>query len=152
VIRANSPAALFDVVGETAVSSWHPVTQHQIGTFADATGDHQWIHVDEERAKHGPYGTTIAHGLLTLSLLPKLLEENLRVDGVQAVVNYGVDGVRFLAPVRRDARVRASSSVETVEANPHGFRVTVRNTVELEGSDRPALVADTVLLFIPEPA
>jgi acyl dehydratase len=150
VIRAESPAQLLDQIGASALGSWHEVTQAQIGMFADATADHQWIHVDEERAKAGPYGTTIAHGLLTLSLLPGLILENVQVDGVSAVINYGADGVRFLAPVRRDSRIRLHTALEGVTAVAHGYRVTLRNSVELEGSDRPALVADTVLLFVPE--
>jgi acyl dehydratase len=152
VIRAESPAALLDQIGSSALSSWHAVTQAQIATFADATGDHQWIHLDEERAKAGPYGTTIAHGLLTLSLLPGLLEENVQVEGVAAVINYGVDNARFLAPVPRDSRIRVHTTLEGVAGAVHGYRVTLRNTVELEGSDRPALAADTVLLFVPESA
>ena len=127
---------------------WHEVTQDRIDAFADATGDHQWIHVDPERAASGPFGTTIAHGFLTLSLIPVLVADVYRVDGLSLGVNYGADRVRFPAPVPVGSRVRAG--VELVRLSPSGMGVQAltRVTVELEGSERPACVADMLSLLV----
>lgn len=126
------------------VSEWVTVDQAMIDTFAEATGDHQWIHVDPERAAEGPFGRTIAHGFLTLSLLPRLVQQVYRVDGVAMAVNYGLDKVRFVAPVPVDSRVRVSSSVLGVEEAGGGLRVRLESIVELEGNDKPACVAHTI--------
>ncbi len=126
------------------VSSWVTIDQTTIDTFAEATGDHQWIHVDPERAAASPFGGTIAHGFLTLSLLPRLVQEVYRVDGVGMAVNYGLDKVRFVAPVPVGSRVRVSSELARSEPVGGGLRVWLRSTVELEGSDKPACVAETI--------
>lgn len=149
-IVVDSPAALTDAVGSTATGDWFAIDQQRIQAFADATEDWQWIHLDAERAASGPFGSTIAHGYLTLSLLPRLTAGLLSVDGTAMVVNYGLDKVRFLQPVVVDSRVRAVTEVASAEPSPQGYRVGLRTTIELEGSERPALVADTVALFVPE--
>ena len=125
------------------VSDWSTVDQSQIDLFAEATHDHQWIHVDPARAADGPFGTTIAHGFLTLSLLPELVQQVYAVEGVAMGVNYGVDRLRFTAPVRVGSRVRAVVDLEDVVdgAGGGGVQLTLGVTVELEGSERPALVA-----------
>ena len=128
-------------------SGWHTVDQAQINAFADATGDHQWIHVDPERAKAGPFGTTIAHGYLTLSLAPVLTGEILTVNGISMGVNYGTNKVRFPSPVRVDSRVRAGAELASVEEVPGGVQVVVRLTYEVEGQEKPACVAETVARF-----
>ena len=130
-------------------SDWHTVTQEQVNQFADATGDHQWIHVDTERAKNGPFGGTIAHGYMTLSLIPMLNAQIYRVEGLSMGINYGCNKVRFPAPVPVGSRVRAG--VEVVEVNdiPQGAQAVVRTTIELEGGDKPACVADSVVVLVP---
>ena len=149
-IVVDSPAALGDAVGSTATGDWFAIDQQRIQAFADATEDWQWIHLDADRAASGPFGATIAHGYLTLSLLPRLTAGLLSVDGTAMVVNYGLDKVRFLQPVTVDSRVRAVTEVASADPSPQGYRVSLRTTVELEGSERPALVAETVALFVPE--
>jgi acyl dehydratase len=129
---------------ELGVSDWVTVDQTMIDTFADATGDHQWIHVDPQRAADGPFGRTIAHGFLTLSLLPRLVQQVYRVDGVAMAVNYGLDKVRFIAPVPVDSRVRVRTSVIGTEPAGGGVRVRLASTIELEGGDKPACVAHTI--------
>jgi acyl dehydratase len=126
------------------VSEWVTIDQTMIDTFADATGDHQWIHVDAERAAQSPFGSTIAHGFLTLSLLPRLAQEVYRVDGVRMAVNYGLDKVRFVAPVPVGSRVRVSTTLRRTEEAGGGLRVFLESTVELEGSEKPACVAQTI--------
>src|SRR5215212_4940197 len=120
------------------VSDWSTVDQSQIDLFAEATHDHQWIHVDPARAADGPFGTTIAHGFLTLSLLPELVQQVYAVEGVAMGVNYGVDRLRFTAPVRVGSRVRAVVELEDVVDVAGGVQLTLGVTVELEGSERPA--------------
>ncbi|WP_404431527.1 MaoC family dehydratase [Microbacterium lacus] len=148
-IVVASPAALADAVGQSATSDWFEITQERISAFADATDDWQWIHLDADRAAAGPFGSTIAHGYLTLSLLPRLASGLLEVTGVSMVVNYGLDKVRFLQPVPAGSRVRAVTEIASVEAASQGYRANLRTTVELEGSERPALIAETIGLFIP---
>ena len=128
---------------------WLEVTQDRIDQFADATGDHQWIHVDAEKAKAGPFGTTIAHGFLTLSLLPLLGRGIYRVEGIAMGINYGLDKVRFPSVVPVGSRVRSSSELLDVVDKPQGKQATVRVTVEIEGNDKPACVAETIVLFVP---
>jgi len=147
-IVAASVAALPETVGQTATGEWYTIDQQRIADFAETTEDRQWIHLDAERAAAGPFGTTIAHGYLTLSLLPHLTEGLRTVGGVQLAVNYGMDRVRFLQPVPSGGRVRATSEIVSAEPSEQGIRVGMRTTVELEGSDRPALVADTLALFV----
>ena len=133
---------------EVGVSPWVEITQERIDTFAKAIGDFQWIHVDPERAASGPYGSTVAHGYLTLSLVPGLVADVLDYAGWGAKLNYGSDKVRFPAPVPVGSRVRAH--VELLEVNdvPAGIQVKTRVTVEVDGSERPALVAETLTLLI----
>lgn len=128
---------------------WFTVDQERIDTFADATGDHQWIHVDPERAKDGPFGTTIAHGYLTLSLIPVLAADLFTVRGVRMGVNYGSDKVRFPAPVPVGARIRDHAVLVDAVRTAQGVRLTVRHTIEIEGVAKPACVADTLSLLVP---
>lgn len=136
-------------VGEhLGFSDWHRVTQKEINLFAEATGDHQWIHVDPEKAAAGPYGKTIAHGYLTLSLVPILVQQIYRVTGLAMQVNYGSDKLRFPAPVPVDSRIRAGAELLKVDRTDKGGRATVRVTVEVEGNDRPACVVDTIAAMV----
>ena len=130
---------------ELGTGEWHTVTQEQINTFADATGDHQWIHVDPEKAAQGPFGTTIAHGFLTLSLVPALASKVYRVDGVRMGINYGLDKVRFPAPLPTGSRVRAGVEMLAAE-DVAGGAIQLRNrvTIEREGGDKPVCVAETL--------
>jgi acyl dehydratase len=127
---------------QVGVSDWFTVDQSQVDTFADATRDHQWIHIDEERAKAGPFGTTIAHGFLTLSLLPMLIATVYRVDGVRMGVNYGLNRVRFTSPVPVGSQVRGNVELLEVADVSGGVQLTTKVTVEIAGSERPALVAE----------
>jgi acyl dehydratase len=140
-----------DAVGEElGVSEWVAVDQDRINAFADATGDHQWIHVDLERAEtESPYGTTIAHGFLTLSLIPGLSKDNYRVDNAKMGINYGLNKVRFLAPVPAGSRIRLRSDlVDARKVNDSTVDLTVRQTVELDGSDKPAAVAEVIARMV----
>jgi acyl dehydratase len=146
----TTPHELKDAVGEVLGSSeWLLIDQQRIDLFADATGDHQWIHVDPERAKDGPFGGTIAHGYLTLSLVNLFLPAILEVRGVSMGVNYGADKVRFPAVVPVGSRVRGTGEVISAEDVKGSVQVVVRVTVEVEGSERPACVADTISRFVP---
>ncbi|MGV0722535.1 MaoC family dehydratase [Mycolicibacterium elephantis] len=136
-------------VGEhLGYSEWRKVTQKEIDLFAEATGDHQWIHVDAEKAAKGPYGKTIAHGYLTLSLVPILVQQIYKVTGLSMQVNYGVDKLRFPAPVPVNSRIRAGAELIKVDRTDNGARATVRVTVEVEGSERPACVVDTIAAMV----
>lgn len=132
------------LVGQTvATSPWLDITQEQVNRFADATGDHQWIHIDPERARQGPFGGPIAHGFLTLSLMPRFLESSFRVDEVRMGVNYGMNRVRFTAPVPVGSRLRAVLNLKACESiEPRGRQLTWDVTVEREGSDKPVCVAE----------
>ena len=132
---------------ELGTSGWHLVDQARIDRFAEVTGDHQWIHVDPERAREGPYGTTVAHGALTLSLCLTFVAEVLRVDGVTSVVNGGFDRVRFQAPVPAGSRLRGVVSLREGRRMASGARVVVRTRAEIEGERRPACLADHVFLL-----
>lgn len=137
-------------VGEhLGYSDWHTVTQKQVDLFAEATGDDQWIHVDVERARSGPFGGTIAHGYLTLSLLPVLIREVYEVKGLAMGLNYGSNKVRFPTPVPVGSRIRAGVELVELSRAPTGARSVVRATVELEGSDKPACVAETISVLVP---
>ena len=130
---------------ELGTSDWVEVTQDRVNQFADATDDHQWIHVDQEKAKAGPFGTTIAHGFLSLSLLVPLVAQVYRVDGVKMGINYGLNKVRFTAPVPVGSKIRGMVDIGDVEdAKGGAVQVTTRITVEIEGSERPALVAEWI--------
>jgi acyl dehydratase len=124
------------------VSDWITIDQSQIDTFADATLDHQWIHIDEERAKTGPFGRTIAHGFLTLSLLSHLVSQTFRIEGTKMGVNYGLNRVRFTSPVPVGSKVRGNVELVDVTDIEGGVQMTTKVTVEIEGSERPALVAE----------
>jgi acyl dehydratase len=128
-------------------SDWVEVTQDQVNLFADATGDHQWIHVDPERAKSGPFGGPIAHGYLTLSLAPMLLNSVLRVDGIAMGVNYGLNKLRFPAPVPVGSKVRLGAALAQVDDIAGGAQVTLDLTFELEGKDKPPCVAQAVFRY-----
>ncbi|NMH99250.1 MaoC family dehydratase [Pseudonocardia acidicola] len=128
-------------------SEWMTVDQSQIDKFADATGDHQWIHVDAEKAKDGPFGTTIAHGFLTLSLIPVIGWQIYKVDNVKMTINYGLNKVRFTSPVPVGSRIRGSIELLDVADVSGGVQVTNKVTVEIEGSERPALVAESLLRY-----
>ncbi|WP_404198232.1 MaoC family dehydratase [Streptomyces tauricus] len=133
--------------GDLGTSEWIEVTQERINTFADATGDHQWIHVDAEKAAEGPFGAPIAHGYLTLSLFIPLFTELLDVQGVTTKVNYGLNKVRFPAPVRAGSRIRLSASLAAVEDVPGGVQITVNGTIEIEGTQKPAAVLQSLSRF-----
>jgi len=132
---------------DLGVGKWHLVTQEQVNAFADCTGDHQWIHVDVERAKNSVWGGTIAHGYLTLSLLPLLGRERdgVKIDlGARMGVNYGSNRVRFISPVLVGKRIRVRTKLLKVEELPNCVQITYENTIEVEGSERPACVAETI--------
>ncbi|MDS1269570.1 MaoC family dehydratase [Lipingzhangella sp. LS1_29] len=143
--------ALLDATGETlGHSEWVEVAQDRIDTFANATEDHQWIHVDRERAAEGPFGTTIAHGFLTLSLLPALAAEVYHLEKAPSMgINYGLNKVRFLQPVTVGSRVRDNVVLTSAQQTERGILATMQHTVEIEGQERPALVAETLTLFVP---
>ena len=128
-------------------SDWHTVTQDQINAFADATGDHQWIHIDPEAAAKGPFGTTIAHGFLTLSLIPMLAVQVSRVNGIRMGVNYGLNKVRFPAPVPVGSKLRAGVKILSFEEIPGGAQAVNEVTIEREGGEKPCCVAETVVRY-----
>ena len=144
----NSPAELKAAVGkQLGKSEWMEITQDRINLFADATGDHQWIHVDVERAKKGPFGAPIAHGYLTLSLVSLFLPQIVEVRGISMGINYGTEKVRFPAPVPVGSRIRAGGELVGVEDVKGGVQAVVRVTVEIEGKDKPGCVVDTISRF-----
>lgn len=147
----ESPKDLLKAEGKhLGHSEWLKIEQDRINLFADATGDHQWIHVDPERAKDGPFGACIAHGYLTLSLVNMFLPQIVEVRGIRMGVNYGCDRVRFPAPVKVGSRIRGSGElIKAEEVKGGGVQATIRVTVEIEGSDRPACVVDTISRFYP---
>ncbi len=128
-------------------SEWHEVTQEQVNRFAEATGDHQWIHVDVERAKAGPFGGPIAHGYLTLSLTPALLDEVLKVSGVSMGINYGLNKLRFPSPVPVGSKVRAGATLAEVEDVSGGVQVVLLVTFEIEGGAKPVCVAEVLFRY-----
>ncbi len=138
--------AVGDVIGP---GPWLPVEQARVDLFAEATGDHQWIHTDPERAAAGPFGGTVAHGYLTLSLLPALVGDLYRVEGLRMAVNYGLNRVRFPAPVRVGAAVRLTAEILSVEPVTGGFQLVVRATVDTDAGGKPACVAETVSRLYP---
>jgi acyl dehydratase len=134
---------------ELGTSEWLTIEQDRVDRFADATGDHQWIHVDPDRAAAGPFGGTIAHGYLTLSLVPFLGSEVFALETPGAKLNYGVNKVRFPNPVLVGKRVRAHVALADVADLPAGKQLTLRYTIEIEGESKPACVAETVVLLLP---
>jgi acyl dehydratase len=132
---------------ELGASDWLAVKQEQIDLFADATGDQQWIHVDPERAKDGPFGGTIAHGFLTLSLLPVFLNALYRVDGVAMAVNVGLNKVRFVNPVRVGSRVRGSAVIGEVTPLDGAVQAIFHTMIEIEGADKPAAVVESIVRY-----
>ncbi|AKS36717.1 MaoC family dehydratase [Mycolicibacterium goodii] len=141
--------ALAAAVGtELGPTDWLEITQDRVDLFADATDDHQWIHVDPERAKTGPFGGTIAHGLLTLSLLPYFTHHLYRVNNITMAINYGYNKVRFITPVRVGAKVRARAQISDVAKLEGAVQATMTVTAEIEGSQKPAAVAESIVRFI----
>ena len=145
----KQPSDLLDNVGaQLGVSDWFEITQERINQFAEATGDHQWIHIDEERAKQGPFGTTIAHGYLTLSLTNMFLPTLIEVENLSMGINYGVNKVRFPSPVPAGSKVRFSAMLQSVDEIPGGVQAVIVITAEVEGSDKPACVVESVTRYL----
>lgn len=135
---------------EIVVSDWVSVDQDRIDAFAHATGDHQWIHVDEKRAAEGPFGATIAHGFLTLSMLPLFLDQSLRIERLGMSINYGLNKVRFTAPVPVGSRIRVRLSLLSCEPmDAHGKQIVMQAVFEKEGSEKPVCIAETITLRYP---
>jgi acyl dehydratase len=144
-----SPKDLFDGVGRTfGPTDWITISQDQINKFAEATLDNQWIHVDTERAKAGPFGAPIAHGYLTMSLAAYFLGQLIRVSGISMGINYGADKVRFPAPVPVGSRLRGMAEILDAKEVPGGVQATTRITIEREGGDKPAAIVDTVSRYL----
>ncbi len=147
----DGPASLAPAVGaHLGFGDWLEITQERVQQFADATGDHQWIHLDTERAADGPFGSTVAHGYLTLSLLPLLGREVYRFDGFTMGINYGLNKVRFPSAVPVGSRVRVGAEVAAVTEVAQGVQVILNYTVEIEGAAKPGCVAEAVVLLVPE--
>jgi acyl dehydratase len=142
---ADIDAAVGQELGPT---EWMTITQERVNTFADATGDHQWIHVDVPRAAAGPFGGTIAHGYLTLSLIPMLASQMFHIDTMGAKLNYGINKVRFPSPVPVGASIRARATIVEAKDVPAGKQMVTRYVIEIEDVEKPACVAETVVLLI----
>jgi acyl dehydratase len=142
--------AVATVGSELGVSEWKELDQDRINKFADVTEDHQWIHIDVDRAKkESPYGTTIAHGFLTLSMIPALSKDNFRVENAKMAINYGLNKVRFLAAVPAGGRIRVRSQLaDAAKVNDDTVNLTVVHTIELDGSDKPAAVAESIVRIL----
>ena len=138
-------AAVGSQLGPT---EWLEITQERVNLFADATDDHQWIHVDPKRAADGPFGGTIAHGLLTLSLLPRFMHELYTVGNITMAINYGYNKVRFITPVKVGARIRARAELTKVDQLDGAVQSTMTTTVEIDGSEKPAAVAESIVRYI----
>ena len=144
------PSDLMTMTGtELGPTEWLQITQDRITQFAEATGDHQWIHVDPVKAAEGPFGATIAHGYLTLSLANCFLPELIEVQQVSMGVNYGTEKTRFPAPVSVGSNIRATGEIIQVEENKGGYKATIRVTITAEGAERPACIVDTISIFYP---
>ena len=147
----NGIAELEAAIGENVgTSDWTEITQESVNLFAEATGDHQWIHVDPEKAKDGPFGGTIVHGFLTLSLLPKFGWEVYTVSGMAMMINYGLNKVRFPAVGPVGSKVRASITLDKLEQKSSGYQLTTTTTVEAEGVERPVCIAESLMMLVPE--
>src|SRR5436305_9302411 len=152
---ASTNGLVIDIAGlreragtHVGYTDWQEMTQERVNQFADATDDHQWIHVDPERAAGGPFGGAIAHGLLTLSLLPHFTSQMYTVDNIAMAINYGYNKVRFITPVKVGAKIRARAEVAKVDQLDGAVQATLTTTVEIEGSDKPAAVAESIVRFI----
>jgi acyl dehydratase len=148
--RVAQPSDLLELANDQphlGHSCWRQITQEQVNLFADATDDHQWIHVDPDRGKAGPFGTTIAHGYLTLSLAPVFIAEILQVEGIQMAMNYGLNKVRFPSPVPVGALLRAGLQLTAAQARGNAIEAVLTMTVQVEGADRPACIAEVVVLY-----
>jgi len=144
------PSDLMTMTGTSlGPTEWLEITQDRINQFAEATGDHQWIHVDPVKAAEGPFGATIAHGYLTLSLANCFLPELIEVQQVSMGVNYGTEKTRFPAPVTVGSNIRATGEIIQVEENKGGYKATIRVTITAEGAERPACIVDTISIFYP---
>ena len=148
----RTPAEMLTCIGEElGPTEWLSVEQERVDLFADATGDHQWIHVDPERAKDGPFGGTIAHGYLTLSLVNFFLPQMIEVQGISMGVNYGCDKIRFPSPVKVGSRIRGTGTITTVEETKDGgIQAKVTIVIEIEDNDRPACIIETISRFYAE--
>lgn len=147
----ETPAALIGSEGTLlGPTDWLAIEQDRVNGFADVTGDHQWIHVDVQRAADGPFGGTIAHGYLTMSLVNYFLPQLIEVRGFAHAVNVGADRLRFLAPVKVGARIRGVAEIVSIEEIKGAIQSVVRVTVEIEGSEKPACVVDTISRYFPE--
>ena len=147
-LQLSKPADPLGMVGqETGTGEWHTITQHQVNIFADAAHDHHWIHVEPERAAKGTYGGRIAHGYLTLSFCLVFLDDVLKINAVTAAVNYGVNRIRFPAPVPVGSRIRGHVRLVSAQPKPVGLECAFGILVEVEGSDRPACVIETVVIY-----
>jgi acyl dehydratase len=147
----KTPGELLGAVGkQLGKSEWITIDQGRINLFADATGDHQWIHVDPEKAKDGPFGACIAHGYLTLSLVNLFLPQIVEVQGISMGVNVGCGKVRFPSPVKVGSRIRGSGELVEAEEMKGGVQAVIRVTVEIDGVDKPACVVDTISRYFPE--
>ncbi|CAN5255260.1 MaoC family dehydratase [soil metagenome] len=146
----DGPTGLANLAGtELGVSDWHLIDQSLIDSFASVSRDHQWIHVDVPRASHGPFGATLAHGLLVLSLLPALAAEVYQVEGTGSRLNYGYDAIRFVSPVKCGARIRDRVTLRSVENSGPNVKAITHHVVEIEDSERPACVADSITIIMP---
>lgn len=134
---------------ELGASDWLEITQERVNLFADATGDHQWIHVDPERAAEGAFGGTIAHGYLTLSLIPAFTAEVYRVENLAMAINYGSNKVRFVQPVLVGSRIRDRVVLDEVTETARGYQVFLTHTIEIEGVEKPACIAQTIAVVVP---
>ncbi|MBM7789328.1 MaoC family dehydratase [Tenggerimyces flavus] len=142
------PTDLLSYVGSSfGETAWHPITQAEVELFADATHDHQWIHTDPARAASGPFGRTVVHGFLTLALIPKFLAELVVIEQIEAVVNYGLNKVRFPAPVPVGSQVQASITLADAKQKPAGVEATFAVSIAVRDTDRPACVAEAVVLY-----
>ena len=149
MITIDGIAGAKALVGQTlGTGPWLPIDQDRVNAFADLTGDHQWIHVDIERARQSMFGGTIAHGYLLLSLIPLMTKDIFNVDGVTVRINYGLDRVRFISPVRVGSNIRLTVAMKAVSDEPKGTRVTLEATLDIDGQAKPACVADLLLLLV----
>ena len=149
LFRSNGIDEFESLIGqELGSSEWLTMDQDAINSFADVTGDHQWIHVDEARAAEGPYGATIVHGFFTLALIPKFSSEVFTIEGVSIRVNYGLNKVRFLQPVVVGSRLRGKVEVKDVIRGEKGTQVILQQTIEIDGQERPACIAEVVTLLV----